>query len=153
MRQQVRDAEHLLRMVGLFVIGTALFLVVRAILVPADFGELGHFRTGAIDDMAAFQPVFAGRQACAECHGEIAAAAAGDRHARVGCESCHGALGAHARQPDVAAAPAALEPVALCASCHAANPSRPAGHPQVEPEEHSEGNACTECHDPHAPSA
>lgn len=151
MRSQLRDAEHLVRLALVFAAGVVLFLVVRAFLVPPGFGELGHFRTGAIADNAAKPLVFAGRTACAECHGEVADALALDGHAAIGCESCHGALAAHAADPD-AAAPAALEPVALCSLCHQQLAARPAGHPQVDAVAHAEGNACTDCHAAHAPT-
>jgi hypothetical protein len=150
-RERFRDVEHLIRMALLFVAGTLLFLGARAALLPERFGELGHFRPGAMDDNAARPLVYAGRAACAECHGEVADALAAERHAAIGCESCHGPLGAHAADPE-AAPPPELDVVALCSRCHAANLARPPGQPQVEPVAHAEGNACTECHTPHAPA-
>jgi hypothetical protein len=42
-----RDAEHLARLAGLFLAGAALFVVLRAALVPDDFGVYGHYRAGA----------------------------------------------------------------------------------------------------------
>lgn len=151
MRNLLRDAEHLVRLALLFAAGIALFLVLRALLVPPSFGELGHFRTGAIADNAARPPVFAGRKACAECHSEVADELHGDAHAAIGCESCHGALAVHADDPETAAPPA-LDARALCRLCHAALAARPASHPQVDAEAHSEGNSCTDCHSPHAPT-
>jgi len=152
MRELVRDAEHLLRLALLFAAGVLVFLLVRALLVPAGFGELGHFRTGAIEDNSERALRFAGRAACAECHDDAAAELGAGRHARIGCESCHGPLAAHAADPEAAAA---VRPDAtpLCVRCHESNPARPAGHPQVEPREHAEGAACTDCHQPHAPAA
>ena len=43
-----RSYEHLFRLAALFVAGTALFLGLRAWLVPGDYGELGPYRAGAI---------------------------------------------------------------------------------------------------------
>lgn len=150
MREAFRDSEHLVRLALLFVAGAAVFLVVRALLVPPGFGDLGHFRPGAIGDSAARVPVFAGHAACADCHDEIAKKLAGDRHARVACESCHGPLAAHVADPD-AVAPGKPDVVPLCARCHEQNRARPARHPQVDVDQHAEGAACTECHDQHAP--
>lgn len=151
MRSLLRDAEHLVRLALLFAAGVALFLVARALLVPPGFGELGHFRTGAIGDNQARTPAYAGRAACADCHGEIAEALAADAHTGIGCESCHGALAAHAADPD-ASPPASLDSTALCTLCHAALAARPAAHPQVDVAAHAEGNACVDCHSPHAPT-
>lgn len=151
MKKKFQDGEHLARLAVLFAAGTLAFLIVRAVLVPPGFGELGHFRTGAITDAQTRTPAYAGRAACAECHAEEAALLARESHAAVGCESCHGALGAHVGDPD-AVTPEALEVVALCARCHAENQARPPKQPQVDIETHSEGNACTECHDGHAPA-
>jgi len=145
------DAGHLVRLVLLFVVGILVFVVARAVFVPADFGELGHYRAGALADIRARPPLYAGRAACAACHAEVAKAKAAGKHARVGCESCHGPLGAHAAAPKSARAerPAA---VPLCSRCHTANQAKPKGFPQVDPPEHSQGAACIECHNPHAPS-
>ncbi len=150
MREAFRDSEHLFRLALLFVAGVAVFLVVRALLVPAGFGELGHYRTGAIEDNRARPLAFAGHAACAECHDEVAAKLAGDGHARVACESCHGPLAAHVADPD-AVKPELPAVTTLCARCHELNQARPDKHPQVDVDAHSEGNACTECHDQHAP--
>lgn len=150
MRESLRDAEHLLRLLALFAAGVLAFLVVRALFVPAGFGELGHYRTGAIADNQLRAPVHAGRAACAECHDDVAGTLAGGAHAHVGCESCHGALASHAADPD-ALKPPALDPVALCSRCHAKLDARPVGHPQVDVESHAEGNSCVDCHAAHAP--
>lgn len=151
MKKRFQDGEHLVRLAVLFAAGILAFLIVRALLVPPGFGELGHFRTGAIADAQKSAPVYAGRSACTECHGEEAALLAKERHASIGCESCHGALAAHASDSDTVK-PAALDAVALCSRCHAENQARPERQPQVDVEKHAEGNACTECHDAHAPA-
>ena len=150
MRELFRDKEHLVRMAGLFAIGFLLFVVLRGILIPADFGEFGHFRGGALDDNRSVAPVFAGRAACEDCHDDVATERVGGAHGSVGCEACHGALALHAEDPSVVLPelPAAMS---LCRSCHQINVARPEWFPQVESDEHSEGEACNECHMPHNP--
>lgn len=147
-----QDAGHILRLVGLFAVGAFLFLVVRAILIPAGFGDLGHFRSGAIDDNAARAPVHAGRRTCAECHAEEAREVRGDRHAHLSCEGCHGPLAAHAADPVAAPASRPADSVPICSRCHAALGARPPDHPQVDVAEHAEGAECIDCHAQHAPS-
>jgi len=152
MKSGFRDVEHLARLALLFAVGVVLLLVFRAVVVPAGFGEYGHFRPGAMDDAANHEMHFAGRAACAECHDDVVKTKSGGAHARIGCESCHGPLAPHVADPD-AVKPTLPVVAELCVRCHAANISRPAGFPQVEPDAHSEGSPCNDCHDPHAPDA
>lgn len=151
MSRPLGHASHLFRMAGLFVVGIAAFLVARSVFVPDGFGELGHFRTGALADNRAKKPVHAGRAACAECHSDEPDRLKTGPHRKVGCEACHGALGAHAAaQTDVK--PAKPDAGRLCLVCHAQSVSRPAGFKQVDPKEHGDGSgSCGGCHDPHAP--
>ncbi len=152
MREVFKDSEHLLRMMLLFAAGTLLFLLIRALLVPPGFGSLGFFRPGALDDNAAHPIVFAGRAACAECHGEVDDALSGDGHAGLSCESCHGALAGHAADPEASLAELPHDVSVTCVLCHENNQARPTSHPQVAAKTHAEGNACTDCHDQHSPS-
>lgn len=146
-----KDAEHLVRLALLFGAGIVVFLAIRAALLPDGFGELGHFRTGAIAANRERPLRYAGRAACDECHSEFTQKLAAAKHHQIGCESCHGPLAAHVADAD-AAHPAKIDAIDLCSRCHAANPSRPQAHPQVVIAEHSEGESCTECHDAHDPS-
>ena len=150
MREWLRDVEHLIRIVGLFVVGFVVFLAARAMFVPSDFGEYGFFRTGAIDDNRAREPVFAGRAACLECHDDAGAAAEGSAHARVHCEACHGALANHAADPGEVV-PERPDAATVCLRCHRAGGSKPDWFPQVDPEEHAAGEGCDACHMPHHP--
>ncbi len=150
MRERFRDSEHLFRMAGMFAIGFLVFLGLRAVFVPEGFGELGHFRAGAIADNSARAPVFAGRGVCGECHDDIAAARRGGAHEKIGCESCHGALAAHASDPE-ALQPQLPDPATLCLGCHRIEAARPTGFPQVDAAEHADSEPCLSCHDPHRP--
>jgi predicted CXXCH cytochrome family protein len=135
---------------ALFVTGLLLFVAVRALLVPPDFGLYGHYRAGALDDIRKTTPSFGGRSACADCHPDISEALAKGKHARIGCESCHGALGRHAADPEKLK-PAKLEIPALCLSCHTANIAKPKKFPQIDPSDHGDGARCTSCHAAHHP--
>jgi hypothetical protein len=150
MRTVLGDAEHLFRIAGLFVVGLVLFLTVRTVLVPADFGKNGHYRAGAIDDNAARPVVYGGRAVCADCHGAVVTARAGGEHERIGCETCHGPAAAHAEDP-TSGSPELPDPRVLCAGCHAVRAGRPAEFPQVDVAEHAGDASCKDCHDPHHP--
>lgn len=144
------DGQHLIRAGALLLGGVLVFVVVRALLVPAGFGELGHYRSGALGDVAALPLHFAGRAACEECHSDIAEARRGSHHERIGCESCHGALAAHAADPG-SLTPKPPDAGTVCLRCHSTQAARPATFPQVDPKEHGSGTRCNECHKPHHP--
>jgi len=150
MIEPLRDREHLVRMAALFAAGVALFVIVRSLLVPEGFGMYGHYRAGALDDVRYQVPVYAGQEACAECHDDVAETRVGGAHAGVACETCHGPLAVHAADP------AALEPVlpdaaTICLVCHQRGAAKPRAFPQVDAREHAEGEGCDTCHDPHSP--
>lgn len=150
MRHLFRHKEHLLRMAMLFVGGTLLFLVIRGFMVPADFGEYGHFRPGALDDARAQRVQYAGQFVCLQCHTDVGEARQGGKHERVKCEACHGAQADHAegRADEMPVRPDTRD---TCLRCHGRMISRPEGFPQVVPAEHSPEGACTDCHVAHAP--
>ncbi len=147
----LKDAGHLFRFAGLFVLAFLIFLVVRGYVVPKSFGEYGHYRGAAICEIAAKPIRFAGHQACESCHTDIADAKSKGVHAQVNCEACHGALAAHADDP-MSVTPVKPDTAVLCARCHTASAAKPAGFPQVDPAEHSGGVPCETCHNPHSPA-
>jgi hypothetical protein len=152
MRRALRDAEHLFRVLGLFLVGLLAFMGLQALMVPKGFGALGHYRPGALEDNRARALAHAGRAACAECHDEPAARLKTGKHARIGCEACHGPQGVHASGPDEANKPPRPNPATLCVTCHLANVGRPAAFPQVQPKEHAPEGTCGDCHQPHNPA-
>jgi len=145
-----KDAEHLVRMAALFLAGVVFFLIVRAILVPKDFHELGHFRTGALADNMAQPMAFAGRAACESCHPDVVDERKGSRHATIACEACHGALAKHAEDPSKLK-PVRPDPRKLCLKCHHQDMARPRTIKQVNPQEHMGSEPCVACHKPHHP--
>jgi len=84
---------------GLFVIAFIIFLVVRHFVVPKSFGEYGHYRGAAVDEIGALPVKFAGHQTCEMCHADVLATKSAGKHANVNCEACHGALADHANDP------------------------------------------------------
>ena len=146
-----KDAGHLFRFAGLFVVAFLVFLVVRGFVVPKTFGQYGHYRAADIGDWAARPVKFAGHQACETCHTDIAATKAGGMHAHVNCEACHGALAKHAEDP-TSVTPPKLVTAVLCARCHAASAAKPKNFPQVDPVSHANGVPCETCHNPHSPA-
>lgn len=150
MQELFKDREHLFRAALLFVGGLVLFLILRALLVPKGFGELGHYRTAAIEENRARAISFAGRKACEECHSDVVEARKGSKHATVGCESCHGPLAKHVEgggDPK----PERPDKRGICLRCHLAEAAKPIAFPQVNAKEHAGDSPCDECHKPHHP--
>jgi hypothetical protein len=108
---------------GLVIVG---LVAARVLLVPKTFGEVGHYRTAAVDSIVKHPKKYAGHQTCTACHGN------------------------HASAP-LNVKPLAPRERGFCPLCHAYNPSRPTGFPQIDPVGHNPMVPCVNCHDPHAP--
>jgi hypothetical protein len=145
-----KDAGHLFRFAGLFVLAFLVFLVVRHYVVPKSFGQYGHYRGAAIGEIAQHPAKFAGHDACETCHSDVADKKKAGKHAHVNCEACHGALANHADDPSIK--PVLPDTAVLCARCHTASAAKPKGFPQVVPADHSGGVPCQTCHNPHSPA-
>ena len=150
MSRGFRHYEHVLRVAGLFALGLIAFLIIRHLLVPADFGVLGFYRAGALDDVRARPIAYAGRETCAVCHGAVVESQKDSKHAALSCEGCHGALAAHAAG-EFDPKPKAPDPRLLCLTCHTKMAGKYDGFPQIDPAEHGGDIACTTCHQPHHP--
>ncbi len=120
----------------------------RYFLTPASFGQYGWFRGEALAEAGAHAAVFAGRQACDECHSDEFKKLAGHGHKSLSCEACHGPAQAHADNPDVKLQKPQFS---ACVRCHEANPSRPKWHKQIVVKDHNTVSKSTECHLPHMP--
>jgi len=144
-----KDAAHLIRLVVLLAIGVSAFLLIRAAVVPAGFGQYGHFRAGALEEVRAKAIVFAGRNACESCHPEQVEAKQKGKHAVMSCEACHGPQAKHADDPSLT--PKLPDVTGLCIRCHEASSARPKKFPQVIAKEHAGAEACNSCHKPHTP--
>lgn len=150
MRFSWNDAAHLIRPAAVLVLGIAVFAVVRATVVPAGFGQFGHYRAGALDANRMHPVAFAGQTVCADCHPDQLAARTAGLHRGVSCEACHGPAANHANDPEKAK-PAKPQIVSLCARCHEADATKPAWFKQVKTRAHYDGADCQGCHQPHSP--
>ena len=145
-----KDAGHLFRFAGLFVLAFIVFLLIRGYVVPKSFGQYGHYRANAMTEIAARPVHFAGHEACESCHSDVADTKKGGKHAHVNCEACHGPQAKHADDPS-AVTPPKPDTAVLCVRCHAASAARPKNFPQIAAD-HSSGVSCETCHQPHNPA-
>ncbi|MGB6945850.1 MAG: multiheme c-type cytochrome [Bryobacteraceae bacterium] len=150
MKDFLRSIEHLIRVVVILAVGVAAFLLIRRAVIPANFGEYGHFRPAAMDDIRARPVKVAGHAVCEACHSDVAELKSKGKHAGVSCEACHGPLANHAEDPG-SVIPKLPDAAVLCVRCHEANASKPKSFPQVVSAEHSGGLVCTTCHQQHDP--
>jgi hypothetical protein len=88
----LKDAGHLFRFAGLFVLAFLAFLVIRHYVVPKSFGQYGHYRGAAMGEIAQHPAKFADHDTCEACHSDVAEKKSHGKHAHVNCEACHGAL-------------------------------------------------------------
>ncbi len=138
------------RLAAVFVLAAVALVVARSLLVPPTFGDEGHYRAAAVDTIVAQPKKYAGQQECALCHGQIAQRRLASNHRGVACESCHGPGAAHVANP-VERKPAIPRTREFCTRCHAYDPSRPTGFPQIDPVAHNPLAPCMNCHEPHEP--
>jgi hypothetical protein len=151
MRNVLKDSGHLIRMALLLGTALVLFLLIRQAVVPESFGQYGHYRGAALDEIRARSVSFAGREVCEACHTDVAETKSKGPHAGIGCEACHGPAAAHTEDPT--GHPALKpDPSILCVRCHEAIAAKPKGFPQVVSKDHANGMSCGDCHQPHSPT-
>jgi len=148
MRSFFKMPPQILRLLLLLVGIVSSYFVARYFLVPPSFGQYGWYRGLALTELRARPLVFAGKQACEDCHSDEYEKLEKNEHKNLSCEACHGPRYQHSQDPDVK-----LQVVSFshCLRCHEANPSRPKTQKQIVSKDHY-GSKCIECHVPHAPS-
>jgi hypothetical protein len=147
---EFKDYSHLVRVAAVFALGAVAFVAIRAAVIPESFGQYGPFRGEALRELTSPPPVYAGHEACEVCHPDVAEAKSKGVHAHVNCESCHGPQAKHAEDPGTVK-PALPDVATLCVRCHARNAAKPSAFPQVDANEHAQGQKCNSCHQPHNP--
>lgn len=142
--------EQVTRLSILLVIIVVAFVFARITLVPPDFGEYGHFRGSAIDDVISQGIKYAGHVICNDCHDDVVELKTEGYHKNVSCEVCHGPAVNHTEEPGDFVLKAPRER-GYCPLCHEYLPSRPTGFPQIVTASHNPMKPCISCHDPHDP--
>ncbi|MBI5836562.1 MAG: hypothetical protein HZB25_04895 [Candidatus Eisenbacteria bacterium] len=125
-------------------------VALRFFIIPQSYFSTALHRSSTVKREAARAVHYAGAQACRECHQEQFDAKAVGNHKNLGCETCHGPSAAHAEDPS-SVKPEAPRDRKFCPVCHAYDPSRPTGFPQINPTSHNPLKPCVSCHNPHAP--
>ncbi len=133
-------------------------LIVRAIVVPDDFGvhEAGYmygwYREGNIEEWKDFKVKYQGSAYCAGCHVDKVEDRERSRHGFIECENCHGPAIDHPEDPPALNIDTSRE---LCIRCHSWLPyptSDRSSIPGIDPATHNPDMECVMCHDPHHPN-
>ena len=146
----MRIPEQINRLAIVLAILVGATLLTRFVLIPRALVSTDlHWKETVRRELA--RPVrFAGASACQDCHEEVATTKARSFHKNVACESCHGPAIKHAEDPGAVKPPAPRDRK-FCPVCHAYDPSRPTGFPQINPTAHNPLKPCIACHKPHDP--
>ena len=139
--------KQLQRLLILFLIFVAIFLVVRHFLVPESFGKLGHYRADALKDIQALDTKYIDIKQCAECHPEIDSSKKVSHHRNINCQTCHGPGNKHIQDPSANPMEKNTERK-FCAKCHSLNAARK-NIKQQDISKHNTEGKCVECHNPH----
>lgn len=153
---------HLIKVILVLIVLGAGVLAAQALFIPSDFGEYGHYRTGAVEDEINRLVRNQTNESCLKCHPYIKKIHLGGVHKTVSCEFCHGPNADHA----VDGKKIADMPVkrgedikALCLRCHnkiiRARPEesiKMIAMPQhLEEKKVQTTHICNQCHHVHAP--
>lgn len=149
-----RIPDQAKRLIVVIAVVIVVFVPVRARLVPGDFGEIGHYRASALQEIASLDIKYAGHQVCNDCHDDIVEYKSAGNHHNVNCEVCHGPAYVHAAADDPDEhLPRAPRGRGYCPLCHGYLASRPTGFPQIVADSHYPLKPCISCHDPHQPAS
>jgi cytochrome c553 len=140
--------KHIVRLIGLVVAFLAVALIAKWYFTQESFYKFGHYRANSVPEIAAQEPVYQTPRYCEACHSDRHAQWSANNHKSVICEVCHGAAKGH---PQNGKLPIPQDTRKLCTLCHEAMPGRPRTQPQIVLAEHSGGQQCIVCHNPHAP--
>ncbi|MGP1677233.1 MAG: c-type cytochrome [Burkholderiales bacterium] len=140
--------KHIVRLILIIVAVLVVSAIAAPLLTVDSFYRFGHYRANSVAEIAAKEPVYQTPRYCYGCHTERRAQWSAGSHKSVICEVCHGAALGH---PQNGKLPIPSDTVKLCTQCHEAMPARPRTQPQIVVAQHSGGQQCTVCHNPHSP--
>ncbi|GAB4302100.1 MAG: cytochrome c [Desulfuromonadia bacterium] len=149
--------SHVFRPLFLVVGVVAAILLLRTVLVPADFGvhEQGYMygwhRKGNEAEWKKVTVKYRGAEYCRQCHADKYDDIKGSPHAGINCENCHGPGMNHPDDPKTMTIDRRRE---LCVRCHFRLPYGNEGRGAIKGIDHRTHNPeeeCTLCHYPHNP--
>jgi hypothetical protein len=149
-RTTVKIPEQLRRLSVLLGAVLVVILLLRFVAIPQAYFSSPIHQASTVRREAAKPLVYAGMATCRECHQDVYETKSAGYHKNVNCETCHDAAAQHAADP-MTVKPGAPRDRSFCPVCHAYDPARPTGFPQINTALHNPGLACITCHSPHDP--
>lgn len=154
--------SHLIKVILVLILLVGGVVGARALFLPKDFGEYGHYRTGAVLDEMNRPIRNQTNESCLACHPFIKKIHLAGVHKTVSCEFCHGPNADHAAEgKKIADMPVKRgEDIrALCLRCHnkiiRARPEesiKMIAMPQhLEEKKVQTTHVCNQCHHVHDP--
>jgi len=140
--------KHIVRLIILLIFFFAAGSIAKWYFTADSFYRYGHYRADSVPEIAAQEPAYQTPRYCQSCHSERHAQWSANNHKSVTCEVCHGAAQGH---PQNGKLPIPADARKLCTLCHEKMAERPRTQPQIDLAQHSFGQQCTVCHNPHAP--
>jgi cytochrome c553 len=140
--------KHIIRLIVLILAFGTAALIAKWYFTAESFYRYGHYRADSVPEIAAQAVAYQTPRYCQPCHSERHAQWSANSHKSVICEVCHGAAQGH---PQNGKLPIPTDTRKLCTLCHEAMPGRPRTQPQIDLAQHSGGQQCVVCHNPHAP--
>jgi hypothetical protein len=162
-----KNKSHIFVIFSVIVILAIIGLLIGRLLQPKSFGEYGHYRWNAVEEIQKQEIINQKSNTCEECHKSIFNLHEKDAHYNVPCIDCHGAANLHVAfyKGDstglITKEKAYLEKdykLEGCLYCHRKLKARPSDFPQIDQQEHYKflnvtdpKTKCIECHSPHEP--
>lgn len=139
------------RLLVVFAVFIGLMFGLKYMFTPESWRQYGAYRGYALTEIADQQAKYVQMETCAMCHDSIAELKTQGVHKTLECELCHGPGYLHVDDVDNVDMKIP-ENSKYCLRCHTKNAARPQNIiKQIDAEEHSEGEECIICHNPHQP--
>ncbi len=139
------------RLLIVFAVLVGAMLGLKYFLTPESWREYGAYRGDALKEIAEKEAKYVEMETCIMCHDSIGELKDQGMHESIQCELCHGPGYKHV-EDDEKFHMDIPENSLFCLRCHTKNDAKPQNViKQIDAIEHSEGEECINCHNPHQP--
>lgn len=165
----IKDKRHIIIVFSIVILFIIIGFIVQKILQPTSFGEHGHYRFDAVNEIQNQEIINQNTNTCKECHETIYQLHEKDAHYNVPCIDCHGPGNLHVAYHrggdstiNITVEQARMEKeykLEGCLFCHRKLKAKPSDFPQINKDQHFKflnvtdaKTKCIDCHSPHEPA-